>query len=193
MELLKKFKKSFYAVSVIYILIGLIMFLNPHFVSDAVNYVIGGLVVLYGIVYVISLYQKKDYEEYGKFDLLAGVFCISFGLFLILNKDILISLIPFCLGVILLMDSITGIIRSLNFRKLGMGKWWISLIINILFLGFSLYFIIMAKEISELFIRIIGVFLVLDAILDITTYIILNKYLKKKIQPVKAIEAQIEE
>ena len=192
MELLKKFKRSFYAVSVIYMLIGIIMLLNPGFVSDAVNYIIGGLIVLYGLVYTVSLYQKKEYEEYGKFDLLAGVLSISFGLFLIVHKDILVSLIPFCLGVIILMDSITVIIRSFNFHKIGLSKWWISLIIGIIFLGFSIYFIVMAKEISEVFIRVIGAFLVGDAILDIITYLILKKKYLTKEENVKVIEMKEE-
>ena len=193
MELLKKFKKSFYAVSVIYIFIGLIMILNPNFVSDAVNYVIGSLVILYGLVYVISIYQKKEYEEYGKFDLLAGVLCISFGLFLIVHKDVLVSLIPFCLGVIILIDAISGIIRGFTFKKVGVKNWWITLLINVLFLGFAIYIIIMAKDITELFIRIIGGVLVFDAILDLITSIILNKKLKVARENIKVIETEYEE
>ena len=73
MEALKRFKTSTYAVSIIYIIVGLIMLLNPNFVSDAVNYVIGVLIIIYGIIYSISLYQKRDVEIYGKFDFLAGI------------------------------------------------------------------------------------------------------------------------
>ena len=58
MDTLKKFKASSYAVSIIYIIVGLIMLLNPSFVSDAVNYVIGALITIYGIIYSVSLYQK---------------------------------------------------------------------------------------------------------------------------------------
>ena len=50
MEALKKFKTSTYAVSIIYIIVGLIMLLNPSFISDAVNYVIGVLVIIGSVV-----------------------------------------------------------------------------------------------------------------------------------------------
>ena len=106
MNVLKKFKSYYFAVSLLYIIIGLIMLLNPKFICDAVNYIIGSLVMLYGIIYLISLYQKREYELLNKFNFLAGVMCISFGVFLILNSSVLMSLIPFCSGVIIFIDSV---------------------------------------------------------------------------------------
>lgn len=192
MEVLKKFKTSSYAVSIIYIIVGLIMLLNPGFISDAVNYVIGVLVIIYGVIYSISLYQKREIEMYGKFDFLAGIICISFGLFLILNPDTLGSLIPFCAGVILLMDAIRFIINSIRLKKLNYGSWIVNLIIGLVFLGFSIAIIVKAKEISFLLIRFIGAFLIIDAILDFFTELRFRK-VEKKVEKYEVIEAQIEE
>ncbi len=190
METLKKLRASSYAVSIVYIIGGLIMLLNPSFISDAVNYVIGILVILYGIIYSISLYQKKDTEMYGKFDFLAGIICVSFGLFLIVNPDVLFSLIPFCTGVIIFMDAVTFIYSSIKLKRLGYRSWIIDLIVGLIFLAFSVYIIINAKNISFLLIRFIGGFLIVDAILDFFTSIALKKKIEEK-YPV--IEAKIEE
>ena len=192
MEALKKFKTSTYAVSIIYIIVGLIMLLNPSFISDAVNYVIGILVIIYGVIYSISLYQKRDIEMYGKFDFLAGIICVSFGLFLILNPDTLGSLIPFCAGVIILMDAIRFIINSIRLKKIGYKSWIINLIIGLVFLGFSIAIIVKAKEISFLLIRFIGAFLIIDALLDFFTELRFRK-VEKKQEKYEVIEAQIEE
>jgi uncharacterized membrane protein HdeD (DUF308 family) len=192
MEVLKKFKTSSYAVSIIYIIVGLIMLLNPSFISDAVNYVIGILVIIYGVIYSISLYQKREIEMYGKFDFLAGIICISFGLFLILNPDTLGSLIPFCAGVIILMDAIRFIINSIRLKKLNYKSWIINLIVGLIFLGFAIAIIVKAKEISYLLIRFIGAFLIVDALLDFFTELRFRKC-EKKIEKYEVIEAQIEE
>lgn len=192
METLRKFKASSYAVSIVYIIAGLIMLLNPGFISDAVNYVIGGLVIIYGVIYSISLYQKREIEMYGKFDFLAGIICISFGLFLILNPDTLGSLIPFCAGVIILMDAIRFIINSFKLKKLGFRSWIINLIVGLIFLGFSIFIIIKAKEISLLLIRFIGAFLIVDAIVDFFTELRF-RIREKKVVKQEIIEAQIEE
>ncbi len=192
MEVLKKFKASSYAVSIVYIIAGLIMLLNPSFISDAVNYVIGVLVIIYGLIYSISLYQKKEVEMYGKFDFLAGIICISFGLFLILNPDTLGSLIPFCAGVIILMDAIRFIINSFRLKKFGFRSWTFNLIVGLIFLAFSIFIIIEAKNITFLIIRFIGAFLIVDAILDFFTELRFRK-VEKKTGKYEVIEAQIEE
>lgn len=192
METLKKFRASSYAVMIVYIIAGLIMLLNPGFVSDAVNYVIGVLVIIYGVIYSISLYQKREIEMYGKFDFLAGIICVSFGLFLILNPDTLGSLIPFCGGVILLMDAIRFIINSFKLKKLFYRSWIVNLIIGLIFLAFAILIIIKAKDISLLLIRFIGAFLIIDAVLDFFTEIRFRKC-EKKVEKYEVIEAQIEE
>ena len=192
METLRKFRASSYAVSVVYIIVGLIMLLNPNFISDAVNYVIGVLVIIYGVIYSISVYQKRETEMYGKFDLLAGIICISFGLFLILNPDILVSLIPFCAGVILFMDAISFIVNSIALKKLGFRTWIVNLIVGLVFLGFAIFIVIKAKDISFLLIRFIGAFLIVDALLDFFT-VLRFKRVEKKPEKYEVIEAQIEE
>ena len=192
METLKKFRASSYAVSIVYIIAGLIMLLNPGFISDAVNYVIGVLVIIYGLIYSISLYQKREIEMYGKFDFLAGIICISFGLFLILNPDTLGSLIPFCTGVIILMDAIRFIINSFKLKKLNYRSWSINFVVGLIFLGFSIFIIIKAKDISLLLIRFIGAFLIVDAVIDFFTEMRFRKC-EKKTEKYEVIEAQIEE
>lgn len=192
MEVLKKFKASSYAVSIVYIIVGLIMVLNPSFISDAVNYVIGILVIAYGLIYSVSLYQKKEEETYGKFDFLAGVICISFGLFLILNPKTLGSLIPFCAGVIILMDAIRFIINSIRLKKLDYKSWSINLIVGLVFLAFSIFIIVKAQDISFLLIRFIGIFLIIDALLDFFTELRFRKFEKSTVKH-EIIEAQIEE
>lgn len=190
-EALKKLRASSYAVSIVYILVGLIMLLNPNFISDAVNYVIGVLVIIYGLVYSISLYQKKDVGMYSKFDFLAGIICISFGLFLIVNPDLLVSLIPFCTGVIIFMDAISFIYNSIRLRRFGYKSWIINLVIGLIFLTFSIYIIVNAKNISYLLIRFIGGFLIVDAILDFFTVLRLRK--SEKTTSLEVIEGEIKE
>jgi len=190
MEVLKKLKRSAYFVSIVYIIIGLIMLLNPTFVRNAVNYIMGVIAILYGLVYSISLYQKKGTELYSKFDLLGGILCISFGLFLIVNPDILVSLIPFCAGVILFMDAITMVERSRRLKKLGFIRWWINLTFSLAFLCFAVFIVVNAKNISDLLIRIIGGFLIIDALDDFIITMILSKKVEEEIREVKVIETK---
>ena len=179
MEVINKLKRSAYFVSIIYIIIGLIMLLNPIFVRNAVNYIMGVFAILYGVIYIITMYQKKDSEVFSKFNLLGGILCVSFGLFLIFNPEVLFSLIPFCAGVIIFMDALTLVYQSISLKRLEINRWWINLIISLVFLIFSVYIMINAKDIPDLLIRIIGVFLIMDAITDLVITYIISKNIGK--------------
>ena len=193
MSILKKLKSYYFAVSIIYIVIGLIMLLNPKFICDAVNYIIGALVMLYGIVYLISLYQKREYELLNKFNFLAGVMCISFGIFLILNSSVLMSLIPFCSGVIIFIDSVYQIRNSINLKQMENKYWWINLVVGISFLIFAIFVMVKSENITHLLIRFIGGTLIIDAIMDFYTYFALRKANRTSEKSIKVIEAKIEE
>jgi len=191
MNVLKKIKSYYFAVSILYIVIGLIMLLNPKFVCDAVNYIIGALVMLYGIVYLVSLYQQREFELLNKFNFLAGVMCISFGVFLILNSSVLMSLIPFCAGVIIFIDAIYQLRHSLSLKQLGHKYWYINLAVGIFFLVFAIFIMARSENITQLLIRFIGGTLILDAIMDFYTYFALRKFNKNK-NNLKVIEVKEE-
>ena len=193
MSIIKKFKNYSFAVSILYIVVGLIMLLNPKFVCDAVNYIIGSLVMLYGIIYLINLYQQREFELFNKINFLAGVMCISFGVFLILNSNVLMSLIPFCSGVIIFIDAIYQIRNSISLKSLGNRHWWINLVVGLLFLGFAIFIMAKSENISQLVIQFIGAILIVDAIMDFYTYFMLKKGSKdmKVTKAVKVIEAEV--
>ena len=90
------------------------------------------------------------------------------------------------------MDAIRFVINSFKLKKCGFASWKINLIIGILFLAFSIFIIINAKNISLLLLRFIGGFLIVDAFLDFFTEISFRK-VEKKVEKHEIIEAQIEE
>jgi len=184
-----KDKVSDNLMSVVYIIAGIIMLLNPAFVSDAVNYVIGGLIILFGIIYVIKLLQTKDIKEFSKIELLVVLLCIGLGLFIMFNSNLLASILPIGAGLLILLDSISQIMKSFKLKKNKEKLWYINTIIGLVFFGFSFYIIINAASVTHLAIRLIGIVLIINAILEFYTSFKLKEYDKN----VKVIETEIVE
>ena len=193
MEGLKKLRNYSFAISIVYIILGLLMILNPGFISNAINYVIGFLIILYGVVYIINLLTKKEEYILNRFNFFSGVMCISFGLFLVLNPEILQKLIPFCGSIIIFVDAIYQIRNSIVLKKNGYKYWYINLIVAGIFILFSVFVMIKAKEITETLIGVLGGVLLFDAILDIYTTIMLNKTVKKIVSADRILEADTKE
>jgi len=187
MEIIKKLKMYTLCVTFIYVIIGLIMLLNPKFMLDAVNYIVGILVLTYGVIYIVRFLGKNTINTFSKFNLLAGLLCVVFGAYILLNPTLLSSIIPFSAGILLLVDGIGKLKDSLEFKKMGYLRWWIGLVVAIIFIGMGIFMVIKAFEVSELIVRIIGGVFIFDAISDIWSYFCYKKYSPKK-ELIKEIE-----
>ena len=180
MEILKKIKMYTLLVSLLYVIMGIIMLLNPGFILDAVNYIVGIFILLYGVIYIARFLARNALNTLSKFSLLAGLLCITFGVYILLNPTLLSSIIPFAAGMLLLVDGLGKLKDALAFKKVNYRRWWIGLVVAILFVGFGIYMIVNAFNVSKLIIRIIGAILIVDAVSDLWAYFCYKKYSPKK-------------
>ena len=118
---------------------------------------------------------------------------ISFGIFLILNPNVLMSLIPFCSGVVIFIDAIYQVRNSLTLKHLDHPRWWINLAIGLFFVAFAIFIMVKASNISHLIIRFIGAILIINAVMDFYTYFMIKKYSKKTENSLKVIDVKINE
>ena len=196
MDIFKKLKTYTFLVSILYVIMGLIMLLNPKFVCDAVNYIVGILILLYGVIYIVKFLSKNDFNNLSKFNLLAGLLCIVFGVYILLNPTVLLSIIPFAAGMLILLDGFGKLKSALDLKKIGYIKWWVSLIFSLLFIGLGIYMVFQSFKVTELVVRIIGGVLIVDALSDIWTYFCYKKCSKKIdkiVVEASAVEANVVE
>lgn len=162
----------------IYIIVGLIMLINPKFISDAINYILGSIIIVFGIVFLFKLLQTKEFKELSKLELLIALLCVAFGLFLIFNSAAVLSILPIAFGIIILLDAVLLIVDGLKLKKYKDKYWYISAIIGLIFLIFAVYIIVNSTKISYLIIRIIGGVLLVDGIIDFLSSARIKKYTK---------------
>lgn len=186
MERIKE-KISDNLISFIYIIAGIVMLLNPKFVCDAVNYVIGGLIILFGIVYVFKLLQNKDLKQFSKIELLVFLLCVGLGIFIMFNSDLLTSILPIGAGLLIFLDSISQLMKSFKLKKNKYKLWYINLIVGLIFFAFSLYIILNAASVTYLVVRLIGIILIIDAIFEFYTSFKLKEY----DQNIKVIDTEV--
>lgn len=179
MEIVKKLENYSLLVSLLYVMMGIIMIMNPKFVCDAVNYIVGSLVILYGVIYMIKFFSKNSFNNLSKFNLLAGLLSIVFGLYILFNPTLLLSIIPFVTGMLVILDGFGKLKNAIDFKSYGYIRWWVGIIFAVLFIGLGAFMLFKSFAVTELVVRIIGGLLILDAISDIWSYFCYRKYSKK--------------
>ena len=175
--------------SIFFIALGLFLVIKPDTTITAISYIIGGIIMVTGITFLIKYFSNR--EQYGLFsgDLIFGVLSIVIGLVLILNPTALAKVIPFIIGVWILISSVTKIEYSMQLKSIDNRAWVYTMIIAIITFIWGLLLIFDPFGGAMAITQIIGIFILVYAILDFIEIFIIRKNLKDIKKEVKeAIE-----
>lgn len=169
MKIIEKVKGFNYFLPIVYFVLGLLMVIFPETINDIINYIIGGLLMLFGIDYIIRYLSNNKVTTYSKYSLTVGIVPIICGVFLICNPEVLVSIIPFVAGMIILMDAFEKLKHAIDLKKMKCDEWWVDLIVAILFIVFGIIVIMNPFDAAKLLIRILGIFFLVDCFIDVWT------------------------
>lgn len=161
--MLKYIRNSLVLTSVLYTLLGLVLIAAPGSALKWACFLIGAVTLCYGAVRVVAYW--KDGGAYGqRFDLFLGVTLILLGLFLLISPQFIVSVIPFALGVYILVDSVSAIKRALDMKALGFDKWWGPFIAALALAAFGAVMILNPFGAVETLVVFVGIGFVFDGV-----------------------------
>lgn len=132
MEYIRILKERFSLSSAATFLIGLLLIVNPAFTGKALCYLISAVLVGKGAGSIISRYRNKSLPAPVVFELMGGIMTIFMGLFVAARSEMLISIIPFVVGLFLLVSSITGLQKAFELKRMNYAGWNHGLIFTII-------------------------------------------------------------
>ncbi|MBE6153523.1 MAG: hypothetical protein E7166_04795 [Firmicutes bacterium] len=159
--------------SAVLLVIGLLLFIRPESTLSLISYTIGGILVIIGTNSLINYYRGKEYVS--RFELFYGVLGVLGGFVLILNPKAIVSLIPFIIGVWIVISSLSKLKYSINVSSKKTKAGIISLVITILTLVLGVILIFNPFSGAVFITKMIGLFLFVYAILDIVQSSIIKK------------------
>lgn len=188
--MVESFKKMFrmsIVSSLCFIIIGAFLFLKPETTITTISYIIGSIIMVTGIIFLIKYFSNK--EEFAPFsgDLIYGVMSTIFGLILILNPTALAKIVPFVLGVWIVISSVTKIQYALQLKYYKNDAWKFTLIIAAITFLWGVLLLFNPFEGAMIITQIIGMFILVYAILDLIEVTILRKNIKDIKKEVKKI------
>lgn len=148
---------------IIYLILGVILAFFNNQVVQLIFYIIGLLVIVYGIKSFIVYYQTKDTSQYKNISLGVAIVSIIIGILLIILSDALQISIRYVIGFFLLYMGISRLLM-----QVGTGDFkGIATISNILLVIMGIFSIFK----SNVFLMIVGWMLILNAIILLYDYI----------------------
>lgn len=195
MEEIKKGMNKIFNVSIItsvvILVLGIFLFIQPDTIIRMISIILGGIILVPGITSLID-YFKNKYQP----SLITGVVTIIIGLILIINTELVASILPFVLGIYFIINGINRIQYALQLKKQQIN-YSTSLVFSILIIICGVLFIINPFGGALVITKVMGIFMVMYAVLDLANSIVIKKEMNdhKNSQPMKnaVIEASIED
>ena len=190
MEFKMKTEKTSIIISILFFLLGLILFIDFNGVINFISYVLGTIIIGLGVYKLWSYYRKKlnneitDYNEFG-----FGVVDLILGILIIVLAEAFLTILRFFIGGWILLSGINRFVQTMTITTNKNSRFYTLLVMSIIIIGLGV-FIILNKDAFDL----IGLLIMIYAIIDIIESIIFRKNIKlNKDNNLEIIEAEIVE
>jgi uncharacterized membrane protein HdeD (DUF308 family) len=162
-ETIKKSMKGMILYTIIMLVIGIILAVNPGTSIDIMNMFIAVIAMLIGGYFVYDYIRTPRENKLLSFSLAFGIVLIGIGLFIFVNPTALTKLVVKLVGIVLIVKAIYKLQIALNIRKISKA-WKYNLLVALLTLTMGLIMIIYPDGTVEWFLRLIGIIIALGAI-----------------------------
>ena len=157
---LKNIRNTMIGSAAISIVLGLIMLFFPQITSMAVCIMFGIALAICGAVKIAGYFSDVDLGYMFHFDLMLGI-------------------LQLVVGILLLTDGVLKAQLALDIKRMGYGKWWVSMLGAAL--GVVLAIMIMSNpfEGTTAVFMVIGISFIVDGLLDLYTILRVSNAVSK--------------
>ena len=160
----KMFTLSIFS-SILFIVIGLLLFFKPGDTLKTISYVIGGLILVFGI-FGVARFAKAEKKGFN-FDLIYAILSFLAGLIIIFNPEALASIIPIILGVWIVINSAIKIQYSFYIKQPNSKKWVATLTMSLITLACGIVLLFNPFKAASYVAQAVGLFIIIYAVIDL--------------------------
>lgn len=175
MKKLNKFLYSSIIISVIMFIIGLVFIIYPDISFKTITYILSIVLVINGLYFII---EKESSIFFNNF-LTLGVIELLFGFVMLLNPDIIRTLFPIVVGVIIVSKSSLDLRLSLLLHNNNYNSWLSMFICSLISIICGLIIIFNPDLGSVALTTSLGIIIMLFAISNIADTILFKKDIKE--------------
>ena len=128
----KKVVRSSIITSVLLAILGILLIIASEETVIAISYIIGGVLVLLGAFGVIDYIRKLKTELKSELDLVYAIVTIILGVLVITHPKAIASVIPFVLGVIIIINSSSKLNYAFQLKNQDNDLWKSTLVVSLL-------------------------------------------------------------
>ena len=161
--------------SLVILILGFLLVFQSEVTLMTISYIIGAILFAIGIIAMIRFFTNKSEDSFSQLNIVYGSICILAGIFFVKEPKMIGSIIPVVLGIGIIINSSIKVQQALVLRNVKNKYWTISLVISLLSLVCGVVLLFNPFSGAVVLTKIIGIFLILYAVLDLVNTFLLKK------------------
>ena len=167
---------------------GVCLIIYADKVTSALSIMIGVALIVMGLINAVSYFK----ETKSSASLILGTVEMAIGIFLIVKSSFLKEFISFIIGVYILLSSISKLVEAIDIQKETGISQKRSILLSAVGMGIAILCGIGKLIVPDMFLKLIGLLILLYGVINIVNLFILNKNKKEnnlvEVREVKVIE-----
>lgn len=173
-NILKKTKLNLIFASILTVIIGLILVLNPVNATVFICRTVGIILLATGL-FITGSYFLNIGQNVGGSSLIAGLIELALGIWISLRPDSFVQFLTVILGFIMLVHSFVMLQSAIEIKLFGIKRWWLLLITALLTLILGMIIIISPFATIAVTMTIAGISLIADGIIGIVVTVLISR------------------
>lgn len=178
-DFFRNMKLSFVLAAVLYIILGLVLFIWPGISATVICYAFGGVLLAYGVVTVVSFFLRDSRQGSFVFELFLGIVAAALGLLFLIRPVIVASVLPVILGLFIVVDGLINLKRAMELRRMEYGRWNIPLILSVVSVLLGLLILFRPFLAAEALVMVVGAVLIYEGVSDLWTIFRVSQWTKE--------------
>lgn len=184
-ETFKTIRGNMLMAAVCCMALGLALLIFPDTFLNVACYVIGALVIAYGVISILGCVHDKQMRM-GT--IVLSIIAAAVGIFIITQPKMISSILPIIFGLLLLLDGVFNVRHGIGLRKFGDTSGTAVLILGIITVVFGAIILINPYTTASLAFRLIGIALIYNALSDLFILFRMSRANKKYEEKQKIID-----
>lgn len=177
-KFIAKFMRSSIFGSIALAILGVFLFIKSELTIVSITYVIGAVLVGIGLVAMLKYIANINKSVKNEIDIIYGTVTVILGIVVISNPKAIASIIPFVLGIIIILSSAAKLGYGFELRKNNNQLWTGTVIIALITMLCGVLLIFNPFAGAEFILKIVGALIFIYAVLDIVSTFRIRKTIK---------------
>lgn len=171
--MLKEMKWNMILSAALYVVLGVILLIFPATTARTICYLIAGIAIVIGLVNLVVYFTRNITRNYYRNDFVGGLLLMVLGIFVIYKVDLVISLVPFIIGLCIIVSGLFKLQGALDVQRMG-GNAVLILGLAVVNVVIGILMVINPFDSAMLLYRLLGAGLLFSGLTDLASTMYLS-------------------